>query len=146
MSKSLPFPHEKIFLLLSQCQMLTRKFAEKELRTLGITVAEYALLRVIENHPRPTASEAGKRLFATAPSIAQLVKHLKKKGLIESGSDATDIRRQPLSLTAKGKTDVVLGRQAIQNALQRLNLPQNGLKSLEDELSSLFSSLTSYGD
>lgn len=138
--------YEKAFLLLSQCHTLCKKFAEKELSTVGVTIAEYSLLRSIESHPNTTAGEAAKRVFSSPPSIAQLVKRLKGKRLIESTLDVADIRRQPLMLTAKGKNDVILGRQAIQIALQKLNIGHTALKFLEDSLSSLFSSLSSYGN
>jgi DNA-binding MarR family transcriptional regulator len=136
---------EQVFVLLSQSYMLCRKLAEKEAAMAGITLAEYSFLRLVENVPGITASEVRKRLFMTAPSVAQLVKSVSEKEMIERGSDTDDTRRQPLRLTKTGTKAVKNARASIHNALKKRKIPPTLLESLSQDLSLLFSSLSSYG-
>ncbi|HLD63702.1 hypothetical protein A3J34_04760 [Candidatus Peribacteria bacterium RIFCSPLOWO2_02_FULL_51_10] len=136
---------EQVFLLLGQLFSLSKKLAEKQFVVLDITVSEYSLLRIIENTPRITAGEARKRLVSSAPSVAQLVKSLQRKKMIEREQDAADIRRQKIVLTAKGRKVITKARKAIQSALHSSNVAENVLHSLLKNLTILSSSLSSYG-
>ncbi len=144
--ESLPHPDEQAFVLLTQAAALSRRMAEAELVTCRITVAEYSLLRIMQNTPNVTASEAGKRLYASAPSVAQLVKSLERKGLMRRTQDAKDTRRQHMRLTPAGITIINRARATIQKALRKLRLSDPMLESLTRDLSTLLSSLSPYGD
>ncbi len=135
---------EKFFLLLSQNYSLCRKFAENELRSAGITLAEYSFLRVLENKPEITANEAGKKLGSTPPSISQLVRSLSQKGLIKRKTDTDDTRRQPMLLTSKGSSVIRNARKSIDASLQKLMIPKNVFESLVINLTTFFTSLSSY--
>ncbi len=141
-----PHPDEQVFLLLSRSYALCRKMAEKELRLAGVTLSEYTLMRIVHNTPGVTAGMAAKRLDASAPSVAQLVKSLHAKGFISRGSDRADIRRQPMTLTWKGRRAVIRARAAIQKALRKMTLSEKTLHSLISDLSTLLTSLSPYGD
>ncbi len=136
---------EQAFLLLSQNYVLCKKLSDRELSMLGITLAEHTLLRIIENSPGITAGEARKRMFSSAPSLAQLVKSAEQKELMKRGSDSNDTRRQPMTLTKKGRDVVMNGRNAIQKALRNLDISPKVLHALIASHSSLSSSLSSYG-
>ncbi len=138
-----PYLDEQVFLLLSQNFSLCKKIVDRELRTTGVTLAEYSLLRILQNTPSITASSARKRLFTSAPSIAQLVKSIERKDLIQRGSDRRDVRRQPMTLTKKGEALVTDARRIIQRSLRRLTIPEKLLQALQSNLFSLFSSLSS---
>lgn len=135
---------EQVFLLLSQDFSLCKKVVNKVLAKKGITLAEYSLLRILQNTPNITASSARKRLFTSAPSIAQLVKSTTQKGFIRRGSDTVDTRRQPIQLTKKGQSMVINARQVIQQSLSKLAIPPTVLHALKSNLSILFTSLSSY--
>jgi DNA-binding MarR family transcriptional regulator len=139
-------PEEHVFLLLSQTSTLCKKMSERALRPTGLTLAEYMLLRVTQNTPGVTAGEVGLRMFSKPPSVAQLVKSAERKGMIERRADTEDIRRRPLYLTAKGSDTVKLGRKAIEYTLQETRIPDTTLHGLITHLTSLFSSLSPYGD
>ncbi|MEK7218989.1 MAG: MarR family transcriptional regulator [Patescibacteria group bacterium] len=145
--RRIPRPHldEHVFLLLRQVQIQSMKLAERQCLAAGVTVAEYALLRIVENTPRVTAGEARKRMLSSAPSVAQLVKRLERKGLIGREQDARDIRRQKITLTAQGRRSIAVARKEIQSALQALKIPGSVLHSLEGHLALISSSLSSYG-
>lgn len=104
MRETLVHPGEEFFRQLALAATFVRRHAEHILYPLGLTVAEYTLLRVVRNTPGITARDAQGRLFATAPSVAQLVKSVEGKGLIRRSTSSEDARVQHINLTAKGKT------------------------------------------
>jgi MarR family transcriptional regulator, organic hydroperoxide resistance regulator len=137
---------EELFLSLMGAYTLAAKGVEKALRPANLTVAEYALLRVVENRPGVTAAQAGQRLFATAPSIAQLVRKLEDKKMLARDRDAADARKMHLALTGEGKAAVKAGRKGAQAFLRSLDLPDGLLSSLGADLSTLLASLSPYAD
>jgi len=95
---------EEFFRQLTLAAALSRRHAERLLLPLGLTVAEYTLLRIVRNTPGIAAKEAQGRLYATAPSVAQLVKSVERKGFIRRSVNGKDARIQHIDLTAKGKS------------------------------------------
>lgn len=141
---NIPYLDEKVFLLLNKNYALCKKVVDRVFAKTGITLAEYSLLRLLQTTPAITASAARKRLFTSAPSIAQLVKSVEGKGLMLRGSDTTDTRRQPMTLTKKGETLLSDARKIIQKSLRTLAIPDQLLQDLHNNLSTLFISLSSY--
>lgn len=134
---------EQVFLLLGQTYAQAKKMADRELRKLGITHAEYSLLRVLENSPGITASEMRARLSASAPAIAQLIKVIESKELIVRAADAGDSRRQFVTLTKRGVALVRKARGDIQKALERVGADAAMMKSLVTNLTELSLTLSS---
>lgn len=146
MSEDNSYLDEQVFLLLSQSYLLCKKMADRTVARQGITLAEYSLLRLLAKQPGTTATTLRKHLFASAPFIAQTVKSLERKTLLERQQDKKDIRRQFLRLTPRGRGVVTRAREDIQRALSALALPQRNLRALHSELTALFSSLSPYGE
>lgn len=137
---------EHFFLALTEAADRTRDFVDAVQAKLGLTAGEYALLRVVENHPGIVAAEAGERLRITGPSVAEVVARLERKGLIRRLPDPTDARRRKLRLTASGRQLVTSGKKATINAIRALKVPQGDLSVLTHSLRSFLSSLPSHGD
>ncbi len=146
MNKKAPMrsAEEEVFLLLHKTASKLEKTAEEGLRIAALSVAEYTMLRIVQNTPGITAGEAKERLYATAPAVAQLVAKLEARGMIRRGSDKTDARRLPLHLTAKGTKHVKSAKDAISQLLSELKLPHSLLHSLVHNLSLFSTSLSSY--
>ncbi len=136
-------PDERLYLELTRCYVLSRRLAEDAVRLLRITLTEYNLLRIVENHPGIRAAEARSRLMATAPSVAQVVKSLEAKNLIERGHSAGDGRSRPMRLSALGKKTVIRARAAVNAALGPMRHSPSSMSALADSLSSLADSLPS---
>lgn len=136
---------EGFFLSLNSACTIVQKFAEESLRDAGLSIAEYTFMRIIENTPGITAGEARGRLYATAPSVAQLVAQLERRGFIKRGKDSMDARRLPLRLTPKGANVLRKARKHVDSVVQKMRLPAGLLDSLTSNLSSLLSSLPPYG-
>lgn len=141
---SRPTAEEAFFLLLNKSSSNLQKAAEEGLKNAGISVAEYTMLRIIENSPGITAGEAKKRLYATAPAVAQLVAKLEARGMVRRGSDAADARRLPLHLTEKGVGQLQDAKKSVAQLIRALKLPKGLLESLSNSLSIFSSSLPAY--
>lgn len=135
---------EEVFLLLHKTASKLEKTAEEGLRIAALSVAEYTMLRIVQNTPGVTAAEAKERLYATAPAVAQLVAKLESRGMLRRGTDKSDARRLPLYLTAKGAKHVKSAKHSISQLLSELKLPKSLLHSLADNLSLFSTSLSSY--
>ncbi len=138
-------PDEAFFLALLGVYTQLQKRSEATLRREGLTVAEYGLLRVVENMPGITAAFVRKRLFASAPFIAQLVASAETKGFLSRARDLDDGRRQPLILTSLGKKTARAARGAVEEMLRSLRLPEALLRSLASDLTTVLHSLPPHG-
>ncbi len=138
-------PEEDFFLHLQTSWTQVQKLTEEALQSAGLTVAEYTMLRIVENSPGITAGETRARLYATAPSVAQTVAQLERKEMIKRGKDAQDARRLPLTVTAKGSKSLKNAKKAVSQLISRQKLAPGLLHSLTRNLSTFLSSLPPYG-
>lgn len=128
---------EQFLVSLTRCQGLLRKHAECALGSTGITPAEYQLLRMIQEDPGMSAKTARSILSTSAPTIAQAVDALMKKGFLKRSANAQDARVQELYLTLKGRVRIGQARRAMDGALRSLGLSGSTLQSLTKNLGSV---------
>ena len=145
MPRRIVAPYEQFFLSLTAVHARVHRLAEAILLRSGITVAEYTLLRIVENTPGITAAQARRRLFATAPSIAQLVSHMEAKRLVRRVRDRIDARKLHLQLTPIGQRAVRRGKSSLERLIGSLPLPSRTWNRLTADLEHLLSSLPSHG-
>ena len=138
-------PEETFFLTLQKTTSLLQKSADSILRPIGLTVAEYMLLRVIENIPGITARDAALHLDARAPTIAQLVSQLESRQLLERIRDPKDARRLPLRLSGRGRKIVILAKRAVSEWISDMQHSPRLLQALTQNLLTFLSSLPSHG-
>ena len=136
---------ESFFLALTACSAGVHRLVEKPLSSAGITVAQYNLLRIIENTPGITAGETRVRLMATAPSVAQLIAQLEGQGWIVRTQDDSDARKLHLAISPSGLKTLRDAHERIRAIVEELNISEALLASLTQDLSSLLSSLPSHG-
>jgi DNA-binding MarR family transcriptional regulator len=137
---------EDVFLLLGRTYFSGKKIVDREFSQLGITISEYSFLRTVENHPHISAVEIGKHFSLSAPSVAQIVRQLLRKGLIQRIKDTSDIRRQNINLTPSGVVAIGKARDIIKGILKKLHISPAVFESLFVNLSVLSSSLSTYGE
>jgi DNA-binding MarR family transcriptional regulator len=137
-----PPPSEDLFLLLPQVQGALKRLADWEFRRIGIGLSEYVFLRTVERLPHGTASDMRQRLGTSAPAVAQTVRALEGKHLIERRKDVRDIRRQRITLTKKGHSAVREARSILARRLRALELSDEKLAALQHQLAQLSAALT----
>jgi DNA-binding MarR family transcriptional regulator len=69
----------------------------------GIEARWFLLLRCLLDHGPMTVSTLAERLGQSHPAVSQLSKKLIAEGLVERRSDARDLRRSTLALSAEGE-------------------------------------------
>jgi DNA-binding MarR family transcriptional regulator len=97
---------ERVGYVIARVQADLRTLLNAALRPLNISVAQYAILKVLGEAKAPTALtnvELARRCFITAPSASELVRTLVNGGLIERLLSQRDARIVMLRLTPLGR-------------------------------------------
>ena len=116
--------------LVKRVQQSLRRQCDAALRTEGLSMAQYAALRALADHPNASASELARLCFVTRQSLQDLLKGLRSAGLVRSAKSDGDGRANALALTAAGRHrlaashDTVLGVE--EAMLQGLSLRARG--------------------
>ena len=135
-------PEEKLFLAISQAYQLSRKLAEDVLDQHRITLAQYNLLRIVENRPGITARDAREHFSMTAPSMTQLTQNLEAKNLLAREEDPDDKRVYHLTLTSQGRSLTSAVRRTLHGKTRALLGKPSMLKSTVSSLNDLIAHLT----
>jgi DNA-binding MarR family transcriptional regulator len=94
-------PHHLGYLIRQVSNHVSRGFARK-LAAKDMTVAEWALMRVLYDRPPMAPSQAALLMGMTKGAITKLVARLRKKSLVDRQANAADGRALLLSLTPQG--------------------------------------------
>lgn len=135
-------PNEKAFILLSRAASLGDKVVLDAVAPIGITVAEFNFLRIVESNPKVTARDIQAFLGLAAPSIAQMVAKLEKKGFIKRDRSSDDGRVLHLRSTFWGRRALNKASVAVDQNFHRLKLNPKLMASLVPLLSSFADSVT----
>lgn len=87
---------QKLFLLRKLC--IRRATADLDIHFGQLPVLEY-----VDHHDGCTQSEVAEQMLVTPASIALSTKRLQKAGLLRKSTDETNLRRNCLSITDKGR-------------------------------------------
>ncbi|MBX0290355.1 MarR family transcriptional regulator [Hymenobacter sp. HSC-4F20] len=110
-----------IFYSLDKAIRQYRRFAQANIDRAGIdiTIDQWLVLRVLEEHDDLTQMEIAERVFKDQASVARILALLLKRGLVLSEPQPTDGRRNRLRVSAAGEATlaavqpVVLSNRAI---------------------------------
>lgn len=89
--------------LIKQLELRVRAHLDELVRPAGLTALQYTALTVLEGHPDLTSARLARRSFVTAQTMADMVKALLARELIERHPDAADRRRLVLAITPLGR-------------------------------------------
>lgn len=132
--KTTASPQESIFLRLSRASSLTGKLISDSVLASGLTLAEYNFLRIVDLNPRVTARQIQQELSAAAPSIAQMVAKLEKKGFLKRDRSSSDGRMLHLKLTFWGARALKKGKASLELQLKKKSLSQKLVANLLKDL------------
>jgi DNA-binding MarR family transcriptional regulator len=97
---------ERVGYVLARVQADLRTLLNGALRPLKISVAQYAILKVLGEAKAATALtnvELARRCFISAPSASELVRALVSTGFVERHANEHDARLVMLRLTPRGR-------------------------------------------
>lgn len=119
-----PHPHRDLAFLINDVGRMLRTYADQEARRLGMTRAQWAVLKRLESNEGLKQSELADMLDLQPITLTRLVDRLCDNGLIERRADPNDRRAKRLFLTPAA--------QPLMNRLDTLG--QNLMESILDGL------------
>lgn len=100
--------------LVKRVQQSMRRRCDAALRSTGLSMAQYAALRALDDHPDASASELARLCFVTRQSLQDLLAGLRSAGLVRSATPSGKGRRgNTLVLTTVGRSRLVAGHDAV---------------------------------
>jgi DNA-binding MarR family transcriptional regulator len=105
--------------LVKRVQQALRRRCDAALKPTGLSMAQYAVLRALAEHPDASAAELARLCFVTRQSLQDVLAGLRTAGLVETVDAPPRGRARSLSLTRRGSRqlqaadDAVSGVQAV---------------------------------
>jgi DNA-binding MarR family transcriptional regulator len=106
--------------LVKRVQQSLRRRSDTALRSTGVSMAQYAVLRALADHPEASASQLARLCFMTRQSLQDLLSGLKSSGLISESDRPASGRAQPLELTATGAKRLAAAHTAVMSVESRM--------------------------
>ena len=106
--------------LIKQVELASRAHLDDIFRPIGMTALQYTALTVLERHPDLSSAQLARNSFVTAQTMADMVRALEDRGLVERHRDPADRRRLVLALTADGRTLLRRYRGAVAELEKRM--------------------------
>ncbi len=99
--------------LVKRVQQSLRRRCDAALRPTGVTMAQYAALRALADHPDASASDLARLCFVTRQSAQDLVAGLRTAGLVKDVEKVRVGRARALELTAAGRKGLIAAHRAV---------------------------------
>ena len=99
--------------LVKQLQHAMRSQMDRGLRTIDLSMAQYALLTAIDEAPGSSGAEIARRCFITPQSVTGLIAGLSKAKLIKRKASATHGRIIEVALSAAGRERLEKARSIV---------------------------------
>jgi DNA-binding MarR family transcriptional regulator len=109
--------------VLKQVQASLHTAMDEVLRPLGLTVAQYACLELLGQHPGLSNSELARRAFVTRQSMNLVLRRLQERGLLTRPDHADHGRALPTELTRAGQATLRKASVAVRAVEQQLFSP-----------------------
>ena len=113
---------------------------------LGLTYPQYLVMLVLWEQENLTVKEIGERLYLDSGTLTPLLKRLQSAGLVERTRDAKDERQVRITLTAKGRELHGPVKQAWDQVVCAVGLPQTELEALKAQIHTLRKTLNASVD
>jgi DNA-binding MarR family transcriptional regulator len=99
--------------LVKRVQQSMRRRCDAALRPTGLSMAQYAALRALADHPDASASELARLCFVTRQSLQDLLAGLRSSGLVRAAASPGRVRSSALALTPEGRKRLAAGHAAV---------------------------------
>lgn len=119
-SDSPPFvPHETLGYALKRAQQAMRLHMDRQLKEIGLSAPQYAVLASLEAEPGASNATLARRAFVTPQTMQAMLVKLEQAGLVERRPDADHGRIRRTLLTKDGQAVLSQAHRAAQ-ASERL--------------------------
>jgi DNA-binding MarR family transcriptional regulator len=99
--------------LVKRVQQSLRRRCDTALRPTGLSMAQYAALRALADHPDASASELARLCFVTRQSLQDLLAGMRSAGLVVDADAPPRGRSQSLRLTKLGRSRLAAAHDAV---------------------------------
>jgi DNA-binding MarR family transcriptional regulator len=104
---------EAVGYLVKRVQQSLRRRCDTVLRPTGLSMAQYAVLRALADHPDASASELSRLCFVTRQSLQDLLFVLRSAGFVKESNRPPRGRARSLELTASGTRRLAAAQRAV---------------------------------
>lgn len=130
-AESAPFaPHETLGYALKRAQQAMRLHMDRQLKDIGLSAPQYAVLASLEAEPGASNAALARRAFVTPQTMQAMLVKLEQSGLVERSPDSEHGRIQRTLLTADGKAVLSQAHRAAQKS-ERLARDAASLDAVE---------------
>lgn len=99
--------------LVKRVQQSFRRRSDAALRATGLSMAQYAVLRALADHPNASASELSRLCFVTRQSLQDVLSGLRSAGLVGESAERPRGRARSLELTTAGAKRLETAHSAV---------------------------------
>ena len=112
-----PFaPHETLGYALKRAQQAMRLHMDRQLKEIGLSAPQYAVLASLEAEPGASNATLARRAFVTPQTMQAMLVKLEQAGLVERHPDAEHGRIQRTQLTKDGQAILSKAHHAAQTS------------------------------
>lgn len=112
-----PFkPYETLGYALKRAQQAMRLHMDRQLKEIGLSAPQYAVLASLEAEPGASNATLARRAFVTPQTMQAILVKLEQLGLVERNPDAEHGRILRTVLTADGQAILSNAHRAAQNS------------------------------
>jgi DNA-binding MarR family transcriptional regulator len=104
---------EAVGYLVKRVQQSLRRRCDSALRPTGLSMAQYAVLRALADHPDASASELSRLCFVTRQSLQDLLSALRSAGFVRDANRPPRGRARSLELTSAGTKRLAAAHTAV---------------------------------
>jgi len=109
----LPESERSVGYLVKRVQQGLRRRCDAALKPTGLSMAQYAALRALAEHPDASAAELARLCFVTRQSLQDVLTGLRTAGLVETVDAPPRGRSRSLSLTRRGSRQLSAAHDAV---------------------------------
>jgi DNA-binding MarR family transcriptional regulator len=122
--------------LVKRVQQSLRRRCDAALRSSGLSMAQYAAMRALADHPEASASELARLCFVTRQSLQDLLAGLRSGGFVRDAKVPPRGRARSLELTAAGAKALALAHTAVMSVDEAMlhGVPAGAQRQLADLL------------
>jgi DNA-binding MarR family transcriptional regulator len=99
--------------LVKRVQQALRRGLDSALKETGLSMAQYAVLRALSEHPGASAAELARLCFVTRPSLHDVLRSLRDSGLVVDVDALPRGRARALQLSPSGRRRLSASHAAV---------------------------------
>ena len=107
--------------LVKRVQQSLRRRCDAALRPTGVSMAQYAAMRALADHPDASASELSRLCFVTRQSLQDLLAGLRAAGFVKDANRPPRGRARSLELTPTGAKRLAAAHTAVMGVESRMD-------------------------